>query len=137
MNFIKTSRQLVRTAHVSFMTSKVTSQVASRALSRGDCALMHFRWLNCLVFDINADVGIKVQFLVTCCFGIPVDAPTTVFTAAICVKVQVHLIASTKDGGWQGDAASLLHQGCPVAVPDFQVVVSTLVIVLKCKGSEF
>ena len=44
---------------------------------------------------------------------------------AISDEHQPDSIGSASDGVWQGGAAALLHQGCPVAVHDCQVIVGT------------
>ena len=54
----------------------------------------------------------------------PTHIPTSACTPAISAEVYPDLVAYACDGGWQGGAASLLHQGCPVTVRDCQVVIA-------------
>ena len=60
----------------------------------------------------------------TWCHCNPADAPTSSCGSTISSEHQVDNIAGACYGGRQGGAAGLLHQGCPVAVHDRQVVVA-------------
>ena len=67
----------------------------------------------------------------------PVDAPTSPFTLAIGLEVKIDDVCLADDLGWQGGAAGLPHQGCPVAVSDLQIVKATRAVGLDVKSSEF
>ena len=58
----------------------------------------------------------------------PVDSPAGEFFAPVRFEIEVDNVASAPDSGWQVAAAALLHQSCPVPVPDFQAVVAAVPI---------
>ena len=72
----------------------------------------------------------------TCCYCSPTHIPTSACTTAISAEVYPDHVGYACDGGRQGGAAALLHQGCSVAVRDCQVVVVTGGVRLNVKCSE-
>ena len=64
-------------------------------------------------------------FALTWCHRTPADTPTRSCSIAISAEHQVDDVACASYGSRQGGATALLHQGCPVAVRDCQVVVGT------------
>ena len=56
----------------------------------------------------------------------PADTPTRVCTTAISTEQKVDHVACASYISRQGVAAAFLHQGCPVAVHDCQVVAATV-----------
>ena len=73
----------------------------------------------------------------TCCYCSPTHIPTSACITAISAEVYPDHVAYACDGGWEGGAAALLHQGCPVTVRDLQVGAHTVVTtVLGVKRSE-
>ena len=60
----------------------------------------------------------------TCCYCSPAYIPTSACITVISAEHDLDHIAYACDGGRQGGAAALLHQGCPVTVRDCQVVVA-------------
>ena len=86
----------------------------------------------------------------TWCHCSPADPPTKSFNIVISSEHQVDDIASAYDGGRQGGAdtlatnpsalrgvaAAFLHQSCPVAVRDCQMVPETGGTVFDVKCSE-
>ena len=62
----------------------------------------------------------------------PNDPPTRFSTVAICLEVNVDDVTVAGDPAWQGGAAGLLHQSCPVLISDLQVVEAEL----NVEGSE-
>ena len=88
--------------------------------------------------------------VVNTCHRPPADTPTRKCTTAIRGEHQVDGVASASYGRWQGGAntlasdqnvaivpTALLHQSCPVAVRDCQVVPVTDGIILGPGGIEF
>ena len=61
----------------------------------------------------------------TWCHSTPADTPTRLCINITCNEHQVDDVASACYGSRRGVAAAFLHQGCPVAVRDCQVVVVT------------
>ena len=66
----------------------------------------------------------------------PVDSPTRIFITSVSNKLQVDDVASAYYIVWKAVPAVLLHQGCPVAVRDRQVVVVTVGLGFNVKCSE-
>ena len=66
----------------------------------------------------------------------PNDPPTRFSTVAICLEVNVDDVTVAGDPAWQGGAAGLLHQSCPVLISDLQVVEATRGVELNVEGSE-
>ena len=60
----------------------------------------------------------------TCCYCSPTHIPPSACTPAISAEVYPDSVTYACDGGWEGGAAALLHQGCSVTVSDCQVVVA-------------
>ena len=73
---------------------------------------------------LNTEEYPNSMLTLTCCYCSPTYIPTSACITAISAEVKHNHIAYASDGGWQGGAASLLHQGCPVTVRDCQVVVT-------------
>ena len=68
-----------------------------------------------------------LMLTLTWCHCTPADPPTRVSTnigSAISAEVELDNVACARYVGWQGGAAALLHQGCPVPICDCQVVVA-------------
>ena len=64
--------------------------------------------------------------VVNTCHRPPADTPTSISSCIdTCGEHQVDGVASASYGRWQGGATALLHQSCPVAVRDCQVVIGT------------
>ena len=61
----------------------------------------------------------------TWCYRTPADTPTRPCSIGTSNEHQLDNVACACYVGWQGGAAALLHQGCPVPVCDCQVVVVT------------
>ena len=82
--------------------------------------------IGCIMYNhkIVKNLYFKESFQ-TWCHRSPVDAPSSVCSTAISTEYKFDNIGSGCDGGRQGGAAALLHQGCSVAVHDCQVVVVT------------
>ena len=79
----------------------------------------------------------NILLTLTWCHRTPVDTPTRVSTIIVTSTEQkVDNIACASYGSRQGVAAAFLHQGCPVAVRDCQVVEATGGIGLNVKCSE-
>ena len=73
----------------------------------------------------------------TWCHCTPADTPTRVsIIKAISTEHQVDEVACASYGGRNGGAAAFLHQGCPVAVRDCQVVEVTGGMGFNVKCSE-
>ena len=72
----------------------------------------------------------------TWCHCNPADAPTRPCIKAISSEEKVDDIAGAYDGGRQGVAAAFLHQSCPVAVRDCQLVEVAGGLGLNVKCSE-
>ena len=73
----------------------------------------------------------------TWCHCTPADTPARISTiTAISNEHQLDNVAFACYVGWQGGAAALLHQGCPVPVCDCQVVVVVVAAVCDLKCSE-
>ena len=85
----------------------------------------------------------------TWCDHTPADTPTSPCNSPISGEHQVDNITPACEGSWQGGAnilasdnnsaivaTALLHQGCPVAVRDCQVVQTTGGIILDVESSE-
>ena len=71
----------------------------------------------------------------TWCHRHPAYTPTRPCSTTISTEQQLDNVACAGYIGRQGGAAALLHQGCPVAVRDCQVVVltgGTIVLNIKC-----
>ena len=66
----------------------------------------------------------------------PVDPPTSPSTFAIGLEVKEDDVGPAGDLVWQGGAAGLPHQGCPVSVSDLQVVKATGAMVLDVEVCE-
>ena len=73
----------------------------------------------------------------TWCHCSPVETPARLCTIAISGEHYLDGVAYACDGGGQGGATALLHQGCPIIVRDCQVVVVTAGIILNVKCIEF
>ena len=68
----------------------------------------------------------------TWCHSTPAETPPRISTTAICVEEDLHFVAPSCYYGWQevgergwilsGEAAALVHQGCPVPICDFDKV---------------
>ena len=54
----------------------------------------------------------------------PAETPVSPCITVIGAEYELDGVGYACDGVWQGGAAGLLHQGCPVAVRDCQVVVA-------------
>ena len=67
----------------------------------------------------------------------PENLPTSLSTLAVGLEVKVDDVGPAGDLVWQGGAAGLPHQDCPVTVSDLQVVEPTRGVGLNVKGSEF
>ena len=79
----------------------------------------------------------KQLLTLTGCHRTPADTPTRPCITAISAEHQLDDVACACYVGRQGCAAALLHQGCPVAVHDCQVVVVTggiprMIVNVKC-----
>ena len=73
----------------------------------------------------------------TWCHRSPAETKARVSTIIIIsAEHEPDRVGSACDGGWQGGAAALLHQGCPVTVRDCQVVVAAGGVRLNIKCSE-
>ena len=66
-------------------------------------------------------------------YGSPVDSPTRIFITSVSNKLQVDDVASAYYIVWKAVPAVLLHQGCPVAIRDCQVVIYTVNTALNIK----
>ena len=80
--------------------------------------------------------------IITWCHRTPADTPTRpcnchLVVTAISNEQELDDVGSAYDVSWQGVAAAFLHQRCPVAVRDCQVVVVTGVMVFDVESSEF
>ena len=63
------------------------------------------------------------QLIKTWCSN-PVDTPSSGGDCIVRNEVKFNLIRPAGDVGWQGAwAAPPLHQGCPITIPDWQVVI--------------
>ena len=78
----------------------------------------------------------NIMLTLTCCYCSPTHIPTSACTTVISAEVYPDHVAYACDGGRQGGAAALLHQGCSVAVRDCQVVIGTGGVRLNVKCSE-
>ena len=85
---------------------------------------------------LNIEEYPNIMLTLTCCHCSPTHIPTSACTTAISAEVNPDHVAYACDGGWQGGAAALLHQGCPVTVRDCQVVKGTGVMGVNVKCSE-
>ena len=65
----------------------------------------------------------------------PAETPASPCITVIGAEYELDGVGYACDGVWQGGAAGLLHQGCPVAVRDCQVVVVTggMRLNIKCR----
>ena len=75
---------------------------------------------------LNIEEYPNLMLTLTCCYCSPTYIPTSACITVISAEVYPDHVAYACDGGWQGGAASPLHQGCPVTVRDCQVVVETV-----------
>ena len=66
----------------------------------------------------------------------PADTPTSPSTSVISNEHELDDVACASYVGRNGGAAAFLHQGCPVAVRDCQVVVATAGMGFDVKCSE-
>ena len=107
-----------------------------------------------IMFNRNQKVYQKYSttlLTLTWCHGTPADTPTRSCIHATSSEHQIDRVAPACYGGRQGGAhtlasnqnvairggtAALLHQRCPVAVCDCQVVIPTVEMGLNCKCSE-
>ena len=64
----------------------------------------------------------NIMLTLTSRYCSPTYIPTSACITVISAEVYPNHVAYACDGGWQGGAADLLHQGCPVTVRDCQVV---------------
>ena len=62
----------------------------------------------------------------TWCHCSPAETKARLCTIATSAEHDLDHVASACDGGWQGGAAALLHQGCPVTVRYCEVVARTV-----------
>ena len=62
----------------------------------------------------------------TWCHCSPAETKARLCTTIISAEHDLDRVGSACDGGRQGGAAALLHQGCSVTVHDCQVVVGTV-----------
>ena len=60
----------------------------------------------------------------TWCHCSPAETKARLCITAISAEHDLDHVAYACDGSWEGGAAALLHQGCPVTVRDCQVVVA-------------
>ena len=72
----------------------------------------------------------------TWCHCTPSDIPTRICDVTISNELQVDDVACAQYVIWQFKATFLIHQGCPVAVHDSQVVELTVVTALNLKCIE-
>ena len=72
----------------------------------------------------------------TWCHRTPADTPTRPCKPSISAEQQLDDVGCACYVGGKGVATALLHQGCPVAVRDCQVVVATGGMRLDVKCSE-
>ena len=72
----------------------------------------------------------------TWCHCSPAETKARLCTTAISAEHDLDRVGSACDGGWQGGATALLHQGCSITVRDCQVVVVTGGIGLNIKCRE-
>ena len=66
-----------------------------------------------------------ILLTLTWCHRTPADTPTRLCITIISLEHQLDDVACACYAGRHGCAAALLHQGCPVAVADCQVVLGT------------
>ena len=86
-----------------------------------DCLIIYFLKL----FEGCRKQNNSTWLVVNTCHRPPADTPTSPCRTAIRGEHQVDGVASASNGRWQGGATALLHQSCPVAVHDCQVVIGT------------
>ena len=72
----------------------------------------------------------------TWCHCSPTETKARLCILTISAEHDLDHVGSACDGGWQGEAAALLHQGCSVTVRDCQVVIVTGGIGLNVKCIE-
>ena len=76
------------------------------------------------------------MFTLTRCHRTPADTPTRPCLTVISTEHQLDDVACACYLGRKGGAAALLHQGCPVAIQDCQVVPATGGMIFNVKCSE-
>ena len=86
---------------------------------------------------LNIEEYPNIMLTLTCCYCSPTHIPTSACTTAISAEVYPDHVAYACDGGRQGGAAPLLHQGGSVTVTDGQVVAATCGTGLNIKCCEF
>ena len=73
----------------------------------------------------------------TWCHCSPAETKARLCKITISAEHDLDHVGSACDGGWQGGAAALLHQGCPVTVRDCQAVQTiTILKFVNVKGGE-
>ena len=114
--------------HASRSSAEISLITAKRAF-----APLYQSSLNLL---LNIEEYPNIMLTLTCCYCSPTHIPTNACTTVSSAEVKPNHVAYACDGSWEGGAAALLHQGCPVTVRDCQVVIATGVTELNVKCGE-